>query len=304
MKYRLYRLSFPHGVHIGEHNLDESLTAFRADTLFSAMFMEALKISDKAAMRFLQEAKAGTVKISDAFPYIGDTEYLPKPMCKVEVPDQQGDSVIKKAFKALSYVPMGTIEQYLQGKLDAVAEKENLSKLGVHGLKTSVAIAGQDETQPYHVGMFYFNDGNGLYIIMGTESGNEAENILEALSYSGIGGKRSSGFGRFQIEDIRDLKEDSFTEVGSTYMSLSTVLPTEDEMENALKDASYQMVKRGGFIASETYASELRKKKDLYAMAAGSCFCNKFLGDIYDVSEGGTHPVYRYAKPLFWTLRR
>ena len=26
---------------------------------------------------------------------------------------------------------------------------------------------------------------------------------------------------------------------------------------------------------------------------------NCFAGDIYDVSEGGKHPVYRYAKPIF-----
>ena len=53
------------------------------------------------------------------------------------------------------------------------------------------------------------------------------------------------------------------------------------------------------FVASSDYAEEWRKKKDLYVFTAGSCFVNCFAGDIYDVSEGGKHPVYRYAKPIF-----
>ena len=46
-------------------------------------------------------------------------------------------------------------------------------------------------------------------------------------------------------------------------------------------------------------AKEARRKRDFHVFAAGSCFANQFLGDIFDVSTGGAHPVYRYAKPLF-----
>ena len=31
---------------------------------------------------------------------------------------------------------------------------------------------------------------------------------------------------------------------------------------------------------------------------AGSCFEDKFVGDVIDVSKDGTHPVYRYGKPI------
>ena len=304
MKYRLYRLSFPYGIHVGEHNLDESLTSFRADTLFSALFMEAMKRSEDYAERFLQAAKRETILISDAFPYIGETNYLPKPLCRIDAKDQQGDSVLKKAFKALSYVPMDKMDQYLLGELDAVSEKEKLSGLGVHDLKTSAAIAGKEETMPYHVGVFSFHKGNGLCLIIGAEDYTEVEELLYALSYAGIGGKRSAGYGRFRIEEILDLKEELFTKEGSVYMTLSTTLPKEEEMDSALNNASYQMIRRGGFVDSATYAAEFRKKRDLFAMGAGSCFSSRFSGDVYDVCEGGEHPVFRYAKPLFWTLRR
>ncbi len=82
-------------------------------------------------------------------------------------------------------------------------------------------------------------------------------------------------------------------------MLLSTALPMENEMAIALEGASYLLEKRSGFVASDTYAEEFRRKKDLYVFASGSCFINRFSGGVYDVSEGGCHPVYRYAIPLF-----
>lgn len=83
------------------------------------------------------------------------------------------------------------------------------------------------------------------------------------------------------------------------HLLLSTALPKEDELSEALDGASYKLIKRSGFVASTEYAPESRKKRDLYVCSAGSCFQHCFKGDIYDVSDGGNHSVYRYAKPLF-----
>ena len=44
MKYYMFRLSFPYGVHFGDGNLDSSNMTFHADTLFSALFIEAVKV--------------------------------------------------------------------------------------------------------------------------------------------------------------------------------------------------------------------------------------------------------------------
>ena len=76
-------------------------------------------------------------------------------------------------------------------------------------------------------------------------------------------------------------------------------LPQKDELTQALEGSTYLLAKRSGFVASDTYAEEQRRKRDLYVFVAGSCFKNRFSGDIYDVSAGGGHAVYRYAKPLF-----
>ena len=71
-----------------------------------------------------------------------------------------------------------------------------------------------------------------------------------------------------------------------------------DELEAILENAGYVMLKRSGFINSYTYADNFQKKSDFYCFAAGACFEKKFEGDVFDVSQGGTHPVWRYAKPM------
>lgn len=305
MKYLMYCLRFPVGVHFGEKSLDESRYSFSADTLFSALYMEALKHGEDMASWLLKKVCAGEILFSDAFPYIGETYYLPKPLRRVEVHDTQGDSRVKKAFKSLAYIPMRQMESYMKGDFDAISEKQKLGNLGKGYVKTSAAIHGMEETEPYHVGVYYFNDGCGLYFIVKIADEQDEDGVydlLDSLSFSGIGGKRTSGLGRFELDKVKALDSLKFERKGSVYMSLSISLPKEEEMEKALHNAQYQVQKRGGFMASFEYASENRKKKDLFLLSSGSCFEQVFQGDVYDVSDGGNHPVYRYAKPIFFAL--
>lgn len=127
----------------------------------------------------------------------------------------------------------------------------------------------------------------------------EVEELIISLGYSGIGGKRSSGLGRFDIQIADDADEllNMITEKSRLYMTLSVSLPKECEITNSLSEAKYSIIKRSGFISSQVFDD--RRKKDLYVIAAGACVKNKYEGDIYDVADGGVHPVYRYAKPLF-----
>ena len=93
--------------------------------------------------------------------------------------------------------------------------------------------------------------------------------------------------------------EKGLTERKKYAMLMSLALPKDEELEDALQGASYQLVKKSGFVASDTYAPQQMRKKDLYVFKAGSCFQHSFQGDLWDVSEAGMHPVYRYAKGMF-----
>lgn len=299
MEYAIYKLDFQTGVHFGEGMLNDSATTFHADQLFSALYIEALKMGK--AEEFLAQVQHGRLLFSDAFPYIGQQYLLPKPMLYVE-PKEQGVSEQKKAYKKLRYLPVEWMKEFLDGNIDLT--KKYVEEYGCFQQQTMASVRQEEETMPYRVGTYYFLDGCGLYVVISYEGKEEKElfeELMESLSYTGIGGKKSSGLGKFSFVKgkMSDIYLDYLKYPAEMKMLLSTALPRETELTKALEGASYQLLKRSGFVASDQYASEWMKKKDIYVFQAGSCFRNPFEGDIYDVSNGGRHPVYRYAKSMF-----
>ena len=194
------------------------------------------------------------------------------------------------------------MESWLKGQF-VPDNKYDLSELGKNGIKVSVAVRGKEEPEPYRVKYYTFNEGNGLYFIAGGTEENLTfmEELLTSLSYSGLGGKRYSGMGRFDYmtDKVPEIIEKRIQQKASRYMLLSTALPEEKELPEVLENADYRLLRRGGFVASEMYADQQMRKRDLYVFAAGSCFGKTFDGKVYDVSSGGRHPVYRYAKGFF-----
>ena len=306
MNYIVYKLAFQSAVHFGRLNLEDGEYTCCADTIFSALCQEALQMGTDVSQQFYQYAKTGTLLLSDAFPYMGNTLFLPKPMKHIETEGNKGDSTMKKAYKKLKYIPMDLIGTYLSGKYDGLnVTTANIGKLGYFDMKTAASIRGEEQTTPYRIGTYYYNEGNGIYLIAGVQESKAStllEELLEHLSFSGIGGKRTSGFGRFVL-DSGKLPSNfckRLENTGTRFMSLSVSLPKENELMSALDGAEYLLCKRSGFVASEQYAPTQMRKRDLYVMKAGSCFNYRFQGDIYDVSlQEGSHPVYRYAKPMF-----
>ena len=300
MIYRLYKLEFFNNVHFGKNSLNDAEISFAADTLFSALCIEAVQQGN--LNQFYEMVQNGQLMFSDAFPYQGKIYYLPKPCIRIEKTESRGDSSEKKKIKKMKYIPVEQLDLWLQGKF-VPDDRYDLSKLGRKGIKVSVAVRGKEEPEPYRVKYFTFNEGNGLYFIAGGAEENLEfmEELLTSLSYSGLGGKRYSGMGRFDYitDKVPEIIEKRIQEKASRYMLLSTALPEEKELPDILKDADYQLIRRGGFVASETYAEQQMRKKDLYVFAAGSCFDKTFRGKVYDVSSGGKHPVYRYAKGFF-----
>ncbi|MCD8150781.1 MAG: type III-A CRISPR-associated RAMP protein Csm4 [Clostridiales bacterium] len=277
-----------------------------ADTLFSALCQEYCKKGSEILEQFVLKARRGDILISDAFPYIGTTCYLPKPILKIDRKNDQGDSTLKKAYKKLSYVPVDQLQSYIRGTLDVKKELNRFTEELGHATTRSVAaVRGLKDPEPYRIGIYCFQPGSGLYCIVGAENREdlqEIENCLSDMGLSGIGGKRSAGLGRYDLfsENVsKNLEENLMRTNFSVNMALSICLPQEEEMEKAVSGASYLLQKRSGFVASDNYSIEQRRKKDLFVFKAGSCFQNWFQGDVYDVSEGGNHAVYRYAKPLF-----
>lgn len=306
MKYNIFKLSFPFGVHFGEGRLESSSMNICADTLFSALCIEALKCGDGTFDKLKNLVLEDKLKFSDALPYCDGECYIPKPMKYVEHDNEDDDPTLRKTLKAMTYIPASKLSEYLNGTY--TGEGNGISELGTNYIQTCAALYGNEEAMPYRIGGFRFNKGNGLYIIVEGESEDIlyfAKELLTSLSYSGIGGKRSSGFGRFELSELEENEVEHITsrlkKEGEVYISLSISLPKKDEMEEAVANAfGYNLVKKSGFVYSLSYSDEFLRKKDAYLFAAGSCFSKKFRGEILDVStDGGSHVVYRYAKPIF-----
>lgn len=304
MNYKIYKMQFQGPVHFGRQSLEDGEYTFCADTLFSALYQEAVWMGEKVLQDFYTYVKNGELLFSDAFPFMKNVYYLPKPMKRIDMGDNQGNSKLKKEYKKLKYISAEEMNDYLCGRFD-LSNGQKLENFGFFEMKVSASIRGEEETKPYRIGTYYYKEGNGLYFIVGYDEEKKLillEELMESLSLSGIGGKRAAGMGRFVFFTEKmplDLKK-RLEGNGKTYMSLSVSLPQDKELDEVLKDSEYLLCKRSGFVASENYSEEQMRKRDLYVLKAGSCFQMKYKGDIYDVSGNmGKHPVYRYAKPIF-----
>ncbi len=305
MKYKIYRMKFRTPLHAGNGLLSDSEDTVRADTLFSALYIEAMKMG--AEKQLYQYADEGRMLLSDAMPCNKDTFCIPKPFLYV-ASKNAGDSVEKKKVKNLKYLPLDALEPFLNGDLSNIEVK--MSDMAIFTSFSKSAVRGLEDSLPYQVGAYSFQNGWELYVVLGYENGEVEDcvnRLFQNLGWVGIGGKRSSGLGKFDVSETelpREWKKRIEDAAGyEKKMSLTISLPREEELERALEGSSYSLVKRSGFVYSETYAPEQRKKRDAFLFAAGSCFSNMYTGSLMDVSESGTHPVYRYAKPIFMGVR-
>ena len=303
MQSRIYKLNFKGEVHFGEGTLDQSGSAFMADTLFSALSIEALRCGSFGDL--LDAVQNSRLTFTDSMPFRDGRLYLPKPVLKIESSDEP-DPTERKKYKKLSYIASDLMAGYLNSSFSF--DENGDSAFGCSASRTKAAVRnGTDDTLPYHVGTFKFAKGCGLYVLArcaDPQVQELADSLFHSLSYSGIGGKRSSGLGCFDlsVEDGSGLEETLARlcpDGGNNcfHMLLSCALPQDGELDEAMEGASYLMCQRSGFAAPDE--GELLKKRDLCVFAAGSCFKNPFKGGIYDVAKGHSHPVYRYAIPFF-----
>lgn len=302
MGEKIIKLSFRGPVHFGGGRLSDAEYACDAGTIFSALFIEALGMG--RADELLGAFSSGSCAISDAFPYVGKRLYLPKPMGPTrQHPEEKqisSDSRARKAGKKLKYVPADRLEDYLGGTFDAVAELERFN-IGASQLRTKVNLTREtkEDADPYFVGGYSFNESCGIYFIYSGDYDLSA--LLDRLSFSGLGGKRTSGYGAFEykIEDS-GLRKERRGE-GRRQMLLSSAAPREMELtDDLIADAKYRLERKGGFVQSASHASTPRKKRDLWVFRPGSVFDGQFEGDIFDVNDTpGGHPVYRYARAMW-----
>ena len=298
MAYQLYKLDFK-SAHFGEGHLDDSVMTFTAARLYSALVLEAIKagVLDEFENLSLQDEFV----LTDAFPYM-EAPYLPKPigyplLDKVN----RNEDIIKqreeaKKAKKLAFIKLGDFDYFLSGN-SIVGES-----LATKSINT--------KNQPFQDGNLYqvasvHFDKSSLYFI--ASQSDLLDSLLESLQFSGIGGKRSSGYGGFTLDKTvaqpLDFLEKLTVNHTGKVMTLTTSLPVDSDLEIAMNEGRYLLKKGSGFAFSEKMESNYRKQ-NLYTFKAGSTFSKTYNGQICDVrpSNEFPHPVWHYAKPLFYIL--
>lgn len=318
MNYFLFKLVFDTAVHFGPSDSALSLYLSQenlpADTMFSALCHAAMSMGGPSRVGELcQYVKDNRLVLSDAMPWKGTDLYLPKP-CYFPSAPEETDSQRRKLYKKISWVPVSVFPEllaYLRG--EAPRPELEPSHFGFHSERTQANVSHEGgDTLPYQVGLFTFAPNCGLYFLAGCEdlAVRKALGELTAfLGLSGMGGKVSAGLGKFHLEEIvsldgsqsgehrwvvQALKQNDFPH----FLLLTTSIPKETELDEALQGASFQLVRRGGFVQSGSSCDSARKKEVQFMCRAGAVLKRSFAGGLFQVGYVSGHPVYRYSVPM------
>ena len=320
MENYVIKFKFKTPVHFGDLNQSPDNTSsdflMQNDSIFSALVIESNSLFGQAGVDKIYKMCNEKIIFSSMMPYKNENFFIPKPTMFIEATKQSEKENYAKMLKKLKYIPASYLSEYLtKGKtselpVDELVEKQK--SFGENSVEQKVTITREEneDNMPFHIGSFTFSKDSGTYILVSCEPEdlNFLKGLLTSLGFTGIGGRRSSGYGKFDFEVIKltdsqneDLKAYNHLINGTfeRYMTLSICLP-ENLTDELLKDAYYMVVRRSGFIDSTNYSSSIMKKKDVFALGVGSTFTNKFEGQIKNIaSSSGKHPVYKHLKPFF-----
>lgn len=323
MKSYIYKLKFTTPVHFGINSLTNSTPTCLADTLFSAICVRWIEIFSNLD-ELIESVNKNEFLLSDSFPYVDKEFYIPKPVIYLEKKYEGESKVDKKEMKSINYIPINKLDKYIDFLVNGgnLPFKSNLKYCQEELIRKASILREPEElkdnkkskddnikrTEIYNISVYRFLDNCGIYFILRCkeEIKQKIDIAIDSLSMSGLGGKRSLGYGKFQFESYEsDYFDKLLDKKADYYMALTTFLPTSEEIRTFNKDKStYTLVERGGFVESLEYSSSndraSKKKKPLVMFGAGSCFDMKFEGQLFNVSKDDKkHPVYKYGKPLF-----
>lgn len=255
-----------------------------------------------------------------------------------------GDLKFFKTYKKLSYLPLEVWQRWYQGegflksdREELIAETKgksdgHLREAGTFDYKKAFEIDRIPKiavdrvtraTNFYHTGFVQFRSEQngsdpkslaGLYFLLYFPDANEklANNLYAALHFlgeEGLGGERSSGAGRFDVEWL-ELPETwqkvvGFQEQNAHHCLLSLFWDDNpSELKQLIADtthANYEIQERGGWIGTPFSGRQLRRQM-VRMFAEGSVFPKKPQGKLADVtprefitSQGNykPHAIYR-----------
>ena len=326
MNYYLYPLRFLTPVHFGDTSEGGSLETISltlgSDALFGACCHEICH--DTGLLQsFIDSVKEQHIALSSLFPYcIDDGEYqlyVPSPIMQIDSKEMPITSFAEtkrvateqKKIKKIEYIRASQLQNFSQ-YIEADISQKYMPTFGAKQTSAQVNMRGE-MSRPYYVGNYQFMSHTGLYFIAGfnDDASRELfEGIFEVLGLSGIGGKRSGGYGKFELADdpIQLESEGIYKDDSALYallhnkhgkmMCISTCVPTSEEVAT-LKQGSYKLQKRGGFVGAAGTTTQV-KRNSYYVVKEGSVCPKALVGQMLTITgDSLPHPVYRNGMGLW-----
>ena len=328
MHYYIYRLQFDTPVHFGSAEqggkLEQIGDTLPSDTLFSALCCELAQHGAENDLQMLvSKMKLGKLLFSSLFPYRENGDelslFLPKPVLVLEskaaekrktLQETRRQATMRKKQKKMNYIRASHIDEYLASLYEGSDFTEN-NDFGKTALTEKVNCR-ELEPRPYYVGSFTYYANSGSYILAAFADKKDASEFcvwLKALGLSGIGGKRSSGYGKFHLvngeealDKIIGADAEAITQMVSAdsadwQMNLSAIIPKSEEV-HILNKSQYKLTKRSGFVTPLSGEEEL-KKNSIFTLSAGSCFPKRLSGCIVSLGKSNGHDILRAGKGLY-----
>lgn len=290
LKYTTVLLNFTSPLHIGMPGIgmEESEIMIHSDTLYSAIM--------NSYYQLFPVGKPLDIVLTSAFPFVKEKYYFPKP--GINPPGFEQDNIREqyaKKVKATDFISKDVFISWISGNnLNfSLIEKDNilLEQYVTSTVRPHVKIDRiDDSSELYYVGETIFRHGAGLYFILQANEDviPKLQLCMKLLGEQGIGGEKSSGYGRFKAQ-WSEIELEEFAE-GQHFINLSLYYPdSHEELKNAL--CSYRLTERGGW--TNTTGNNFNHKK-VFMFSEGSLFKKQVTGTIVDVAPSGApHPIYR-----------
>ncbi len=323
------QLHFKTPLHLstGGFDYDESRQWLPSDTLSAALVACAVQVSGGSVSSEADVKKflAG-FRVSSAFPFFRDEYFFPKPLLGgLEIDDADE----RKSEKQVAWYGKTWFEKWLNG----LAEEFSLSKLSENRRFLSDSAAARDtvfmktnveqrvvvprwgeddetETVTFYQERVYFEPGAGLFFLFEITDETQRklfESALALLADNGIGTDRTTGNGAFDFEKTELKLNLPDPATATRHIALSLFCPKKEEMDKeTLLSSGYQLIQRGGYLASPADENWTAwRKRSVWMFREGSVFPARMAGKWVDLqpsilkNESLRHPVWRDGRGFF-----
>lgn len=305
--------------HIGTGSEEYHFSNFKIDSDSISAALASIRAS-KGNFDHLDQFLA-SFTISSGFPYYKENLFLPRPngsLKNISVCDKNLTEY-RKLLKKIGYIDLSVWQELINGK-EIVIKLEQINNEFIWNesilntkiinsqvnQRVTVPLDENSDPTPFYFNWSYLNQDAGIFFIIDATDDKTEEiiSLFETLGEIGIGTDKNIGGGKFEIERSK-ININSPNDFNSVLL-LSSYIPTIEEIQNIdLKNSSYELIKRGGYIAG---SSEERFrhliKSSIYLFSTGSILKtnNLLKGKIVNLkpewNDEQLHPVFRSGIPF------